>query len=50
MDRTIARDYKRHKAERKMSWLRFVLQLQNGKPDIEFDVESQIPIKNKGHT
>lgn len=48
-DRAAATDYQRKKAERRKSWLRSVLKLQNESPDIVFSVENQIPIENKGH-
>ena len=48
-DCATANYYQRKKAERKTSWLRFVLKLQNENLDIELGVESQIPIEIKEH-
>ena len=39
-DSAIARDSQRKKFERRKCWLRYVLKLQNEKPNIEFIVES----------
>lgn len=48
-DRVIARQYERRKVEKKRSWLKTILDLQNKDPRTRFEVGYQNPKTPMGH-